>query len=62
MGRHEKRDHELEELDAESVDGGAAEKAGQTPGDQDIDAQGDHDRVKGRLEQAGEKVWNAFRR
>ncbi len=57
MGRDEKIDHKLEELG-----GKAKEKVGEATGDEELEAQGDRDQMKGNLKQAGDKVKDAFRR
>jgi len=57
MGHDEKIDHKLEELG-----GKAKEKIGEATGDEELEAQGDRDQMKGNLKQAGDKVKDAFRR
>ena len=57
MGRHEKMDHKLEEL------GGKTKAAvGRATDDEELEAQGERDRAKGDLKQAGDKVKDVFRR
>lgn len=45
---------------AEELAGKAKEKVGQASGDEDLEARGKADRVKGDAKQAGEKIKDAF--
>ena len=46
---------------AQELSGKGMESGGAAPGDRDLQAEGQADKVKGNLKQAGEKVKDAFR-
>jgi uncharacterized protein YjbJ (UPF0337 family) len=56
MGADDKMDNKTEQLA-----GKAKEKVGETTGDEQLEAEGHTDQVKGDLKQAGEKVKDAFK-
>jgi uncharacterized protein YjbJ (UPF0337 family) len=55
MGLTDKANNKAEELKGE-----AKEKAGQATGNERLEAEGQADKTKGNLKQAGEKVKDAF--
>jgi uncharacterized protein YjbJ (UPF0337 family) len=55
MGLTDKANNKAEELKGE-----AKEKAGQATGNEQLEAEGQVDKTKGNLKQAGEKVKDAF--
>ncbi|WP_219414118.1 CsbD family protein [Pseudonocardia nigra] len=56
MGTDDKIDNKAEELK-----GKAKEKVGQATGDEEMEAEGHTDQMKGNVKQAGEKVKDVFR-
>ena len=56
MGTDDKTSNKAEELS-----GQFKEKAGETTGDQSLQAEGERDQSKANLKQAGEKVKDAFK-
>ena len=61
MGRHEKVEHTADH-DFTKLGGKAEETIGRATGDEELEARGDRDQTKSNLEQARDKVEDAFRR